>query len=151
VGRGTGLDDAGLERKLSVLKSAAARRPMPTDAVELLTEYGGFEIAMLVGVMLAAAARRMVILVDGFTVSVAAALALRIDPAVKDYLVFAHCSAERGHRALLDLLGVEPLLNLRMRLGEGTGSAVALSVVRCAVALFNDMATFASAGVSEKN
>ncbi len=97
--------------------------------MELLAEFGGYEIAMLAGALLEAAARRMLILVDGFTVSVAAALAARLDPGVLEYCVFAHCSSEHAHRALLDYLKVQPLLDLGMRLGEGSGAALALSVV----------------------
>lgn len=150
VGRGTGLDDAGLERKRAVLAAAFRRRPPPQDPIELLAEFGGYEIAMLVGAVMGAAARRHVIIVDGFTVTVAAALAARIEPKVLDYCIFGHCSAEHAHRALLAHLGVQPLLDLGMRLGEGSGAAVALSVVRAAVALFTGMATFEGAGVSEK-
>jgi nicotinate-nucleotide--dimethylbenzimidazole phosphoribosyltransferase len=150
VGRGTGLDDAGLERKRDVLAAAVARRSRPSNPVELLTEYGGYEIAMLTGAIRAAAARRMLVIIDGFTVTVAAALAVRLDPAVREFCVFGHCSAEHAHRKLLATLGAEPLLDLGMRLGEGSGAAVAVSVIRAAAALFNEMATFASAGVSEK-
>jgi len=150
VGRGTGLDDAGLARKRAVLQAAFSRRSAPRDPQELLAEYGGYEIAMLVGALLAAAARRHLAIIDGFTVTVAAALAARIEPRVLDYCVFGHCSAEHAHRALLAHLGVEPLLDLGMRLGEGSGAALALSVVRAAVELFNRMATFEGAGVSEK-
>jgi nicotinate-nucleotide--dimethylbenzimidazole phosphoribosyltransferase len=151
VGRGTGLDDEGLERKRATLAAAAERCAPPRDAVELLAEFGGYEIAMLVGALLAAAARRMLIMVDGFTVTVAAALAARIDENVIDYCVFGHCSAEHAHRALLADLKVQPLLDLGMRLGEGSGAAVALSLVRAALGLFTDMATFEGAGVSEKS
>jgi nicotinate-nucleotide--dimethylbenzimidazole phosphoribosyltransferase len=150
VGRGTGLDDAGLERKLGILRAARERRAPPEDPIELLAEFGGCEIAMLVGALLGAAARRHLVIVDGFTVTVAAALAARVAPAVLDYCVFGHCSQERAHRRLLEHLGVRPLLDLDMRLGEGSGAALALSVVRAAVALFNEMATFEGAGVSEK-
>src|SRR5262249_12945907 len=115
-----------------------------------LSEFGGYEIAMLVGAHLAAAARRMLIIVDGFTVTVATAIAARLNPRVMDYCVFGHCSAEHAHRALLGRLEVTPLLDLRIRLGEGTGAAVALSTVRAALALFTEMATFEGAGVNEK-
>ena len=128
-----------------------ARRPPPQDPIELLAEFGGYEIAMLAGALLGAAARRHLIIVDGFTVTVAAALAARIDPNVLDYCIFGHCSAEHAHRALLAHLHAEPLLDLGMRLGEGSGAAVALPVVRAAVALFTQMATFEGAGVSEKS
>ncbi len=150
VGRGTGLDDAGLERKRQLLEQALERRPTPQDPLELLTEYGGYEIAMLTGAVMAGAARRALILVDGFTTTVAVALAAKIDPGVLDYCVFGHCSAEHAHRALLDHLQVRPLLDLEMRLGEGSGAATALSVVRTAVALFTEMATFEGAGVSNR-
>jgi nicotinate-nucleotide--dimethylbenzimidazole phosphoribosyltransferase len=104
----------------------------------------------LTGAILAAAARRMVVLIDGFTVTVAAALAARIDASVLNYCVFGHCSAEHAHRALLAHLKVQPLLDVGMRLGEGTGAAVALSTLRAALALFTEMATFEGAGVSGK-
>lgn len=150
VGRGTGLDDAALRRKIEILATALARRPPPSEPLEWLAEYGGFEIAMLVGAVLAAAARRCLVVVDGFTVTVAAAIAARLQPRALDYCVFGHCSAERAHRALLAQLGAEPLLDLGMRLGEGSGAALALPVIRAAVALFNEMATFEAAGVSGK-
>ncbi len=150
VGRGTGLDDAGLERKRAALASAS-QRVAKAEPLELLAQFGGYEIAMLTGALLAAAARRMLIVVDGFTVTVAVALAARLDRRVLDYCVFGHCSAEHAHRALLEHLEAEPLLDLGMRLGEGTGAAMALSAVRGALALFTDMATFESAGVSNKS
>jgi nicotinate-nucleotide--dimethylbenzimidazole phosphoribosyltransferase len=149
VGRGTGLDDAGVERKRATLE-AASRRVGSVEALQLLQEFGGYEIAMLVGAMLGSAARRMLVIVDGFTVTVAAAIAARMDRRLLDYCVFGHCSAERAHAALLKRLEVTPLLDLGMRLGEGTGAAVALSAVRAALALFTEMATFEGAGVSEK-
>jgi nicotinate-nucleotide--dimethylbenzimidazole phosphoribosyltransferase len=151
VGRGTGLDDAGLTHKRAILAAAVARCAPPSDAVELLREFGGYEIAMLVGAILGAAGRRMLVMIDGFTVTAAAALAARLEPAVLDYCVFGHCSAEFGHPALLQYLGVRPLLDLGMRLGEGSGAAVALATVRAALALFTEMATFEGAGVSERS
>jgi nicotinate-nucleotide--dimethylbenzimidazole phosphoribosyltransferase len=150
VGRGTGLDDAGLERKRQLLSQALKRRAAPQDPLEWLTEYGGYEIAMLTGALMAGAARQALIVVDGFTVTVAVALAATLDPAVLDYCVFGHCSAEHAHRALLEHLQVKPLLDLDMRLGEGSGAAVALSVVRAATSLFTEMATFEGAGVSNR-
>ena len=150
VGRGTGLDDAGLARKIETLSGAWRRREPTQDPHQLLAEFGGYEIAMLVGAILGSASSRHLIVVDGFTVTVAVALAARIEPRVLDYCVFGHCSAERAHRSLLSQLGGEPLLDLGMRLGEGSGAAIALSVVRAAVALFNGMATFEGAGVSGK-
>jgi nicotinate-nucleotide--dimethylbenzimidazole phosphoribosyltransferase len=150
IGRGTGLDDAGLLRKQDILRAACARRAPPQDPIELLTEFGGCEIAMLAGAVLGAAERRHLVIIDGFTVTVAAALAARMAPAALDYCIFGHCSHEQAHRKLLARLGAKPLLDLDMRLGEGSGAALALSVVRAAVALFTDMATFEGAGVSEK-
>lgn len=150
VGRGTGLDDSGVERKRATL-ATASRRVTKAEPLELLAEFGGYEIAMLTGALLAAAARRMLIIVDGFTVTVAVALAARLDRRVLDYCVFGHCSAEHAHGALLKHLEAEPLLDLGMRLGEGTGAAMALCVVRGALALFTDMATFESAGVSNRS
>src|SRR5882762_4087575 len=146
VGRGTGLDDRGLALKKAVLATAWARCAPPQSPSELLSEFGGCEIAMLTGAALAAASRGMLVLVDGFTVAVT--LAAQLDRHVLDYCVFAHCSAEHAHRALLAHLGVEPLLNLDMRLGEGTGAAMALPLVRAAIALLTEMATFEDAGVS---
>ncbi len=150
VGRGTGLDDAGLARKLELLRSAVARRTAPASLAELMCEYGGYEIAMLAGTILAAARRGILVLVDGFTVTTAAAFAIGLEPAARDVCIYSHCSAERGHRALLAHLEAHPLLDLGMRLGEGSGAGVALPLVRAAVDMFTGMATFAGAGVSEK-
>ena len=150
IGRGTGLDDRGLARKRAVLASAWARCAPPRRPSELLSEFGGCEIAMLAGAALAAASRGLLVLVDGFTVTVAVALAAQLDRHVLDYCVFAHCSAEHAHRALLAHLGVEALLNLDMRLGEGTGAAMAMPLVRAAIALLTEMATFDDAGVCGK-
>ncbi|HRD87529.1 MAG TPA: nicotinate-nucleotide--dimethylbenzimidazole phosphoribosyltransferase [Accumulibacter sp.] len=152
VGRGTGLDDAGLARKQALLAQAASRASLPpdTDALDVLAEFGGFEIAMLSGAMLAAAARRMLLLIDGFIVTAALLVAARHAAAVRDYCVFCHRSAEAGHQAQLRALAAEPLLDLGLRLGEGTGAALAWPLVRAAAAFVNEMASFASAGVSEQ-
>ncbi len=150
IGRGTGLDDAGLERKQAILARASARRPGQLTPLDALAEYGGFEIAMMVGAFLAAAEAKMVILVDGFIAGSAALVASRLYPAVLDYCIFAHVSAEAGHRRMLAVLGAEPLLALDMRLGEGTGAAVCYPVVQSAVKFLEEMASFAAAGVSEK-
>ena len=151
VGRGAGLDDAGLARKRAVLERAAARRAGALAPLEALAEYGGFEIAMLAGAFLAAAEARMVILVDGFIAGSALLVASRLHPAVLAYCVYAHLSAEAGHRRMLELLGGEPLLALEMRLGEGTGAALCYPILESAVAFLNDMASFADAGVSEQS
>ncbi|NOT17019.1 MAG: nicotinate-nucleotide--dimethylbenzimidazole phosphoribosyltransferase [Sulfuriferula sp.] len=150
VGRGTGLDDAGLARKLSVLSAVLDLHGKPDDAMGILRCYGGLEIAMMAGAMLGAAARGMVVLVDGFIASAAYLAAAAIQPAMRDYAVFSHCSGEHGHRHLLAHLQARPLLSLGLRLGEGTGAALAYPLLVAAVAFLNEMATFASAGVSEQ-
>ena len=150
IGRGAGIDDAGLQRKLAVLERASARCPGVLQPFEVLQQYGGFEIAMMTGAFLAAAEARMVILVDGFIASSALLVAGRACPAVLDYCVFTHVSAEAGHRRLLDMLGAQPLLELDMRLGEGSGAAVCFPIVRSAAGFLNEMASFADAGVSGK-
>jgi nicotinate-nucleotide--dimethylbenzimidazole phosphoribosyltransferase len=152
TGRGTGADDAMLAQKMGVIEQALGRhRPNPADAIDVLTKVGGFELAGLAGVVLAAAAARRAVVTDGFIATSAAALAVRMCPAVNDYLFAAHRSPEPGHTALLTLIGQEPLLDLRMRLGEGTGAALAFVIMRAAVAAFTEMATFASAGVRNRS
>jgi nicotinate-nucleotide--dimethylbenzimidazole phosphoribosyltransferase len=152
TGRGTGADDAMLAHKIRVIEQALERhRPNPADAIDMLTKVGGFELAGLAGVVLAAAAGRKVVVTDGFIATAAAALAVRMCPAANEYLFAAHRSPEPGHAALLTMIGQEPLLDLRMRLGEGTGAALAFVVIRAAVAAFTEMATFASAGVSNRS
>jgi len=158
VGRGTGLDDAGLERKRVLLAQALAawpERPAPRassgeDALRVLARFGGFEIAMLAGAMLGAAEARMTLLIDGFIVTSALLVAAQVSPAVLDYCVYAHCSHEAGHRLQLEWLRGEPLLDLCLRLGEGTGAALALPLLNAACAFMNEMASFESAGVSEE-
>ena len=151
TGRGTGLDDSGLARKCALLERAAARGGRPRQPLAALAEYGGFEIAMLAGAMLGAAEKRVLILVDGFIVTAALLVAHAIEPAVRDYCVFSHCSAEPGHVRQLDHLGVRPLLRLDLRLGEGTGAALALPLLQAAVDFLNDMASFEQARVSESD
>jgi nicotinate-nucleotide--dimethylbenzimidazole phosphoribosyltransferase len=150
IGRGAGLDDAGLARKRGLLAQAAARvAGRKLSALDALAEFGGFEVATMVGAYLAAAEARMLIMVDGFIVTSALLVAHAINPAVLDYCVFAHGSAEPGHQAQLAYLGAEPLLQLGMRLGEGTGAASAFPLIRAALACMNEMAGFEDAGVSE--
>jgi len=153
VGRGTGLDDAGLARKQDLLEQALIRYRAGggnNDAGTVLAEFGGFEIASMVGAMLAAAEAKMVLLIDGFIVGSAALVASRLAPALLDYCVFCHRSAEAGHRTQLLAMGAEPLLDLGLRLGEGTGAALAYPLVQAAVSFLNEMASFESAGVSDK-
>ncbi len=148
VGRGTGLDDDGLAHKRTVLARAAARTAARLDAHTALGEYGGFEIVMMAGAMIGAARAGAIVLVDGFIASAAALAAVGLAPTLRDYLVFAHRSAEPGHRAVLEALDAQPLLGLDMRLGEGTGALIAWPVLKCAAAMLSEMASFESAGVS---
>jgi len=153
VGRGTGLDDAGLQHKQALLEQALTRYRSAgggNDAFAVLAEFGGFEIASMVGAMLAAAEAKMVLLIDGFIVGAAALVAARIEPAVLDFCVFCHRSAEPGHQIQLQALQAEPLLDLGLRLGEGTGAVLAYPLVRAAVAFLNEMASFESAGVADR-
>ena len=151
TGRGTGIDDATWRRKVAVIEQAlAVNQPDPRDPLDVLSKVGGLEIAGLVGVMVGAAAHRIPILVDGFISGAAALIAAALHPALKDSLIASHCSAEPGHRTILALLGLTPLLDLEMRLGEGTGAALAMPLVEAALALYQEMATFKEAGVSEK-
>lgn len=151
VGRGTGLDDAGLAKKTALLQQALDIWPERNgDPLAVLARYGGFEIAMMTGAMLAAARQNMLVLVDGFICGAAALVAARLAPAFLDYAVFCHASAEAGHRTQLTALDVAPLVALDLRLGEGTGAALAWPLVRAACAFLNEMASFESAGVSEK-
>ncbi|MBP7241115.1 nicotinate-nucleotide--dimethylbenzimidazole phosphoribosyltransferase [Amaricoccus sp.] len=148
VGRGAGLDDAGLARKRAIVGRACARTADRLDPEAALAEYGGFEIAMMTGAMLGAVAAGRVVLVDGFIATAAAACAGAMAPEARGALVYAHRSAENGHGALLDHLGARPLLDLGMRLGEGSGALLAWPIVRAAADMLRDMASFESAGVS---
>ena len=152
TGRGTGLDDAQLRSKQAVLARALARHPAtePPDAIGELAALGGFEIAMMAGAMLQAASERRVVLVDGFIAGASALVALALAPAVRDYLVFCHRSAETGHRLLLSHLEAKALLELDLRLGEGSGALLAWPLVQSAAGFLNEMASFESAGVSER-
>jgi nicotinate-nucleotide--dimethylbenzimidazole phosphoribosyltransferase len=149
AGRGTGLDDAGVIRKAEVIRRALAlHQPDPRDPVGVLAAVGGREIAAIAGLILGAAARRKAVVLDGFISCSAALVAGALAPASLDYAIFSHCSAERGHRRMLEYLGAKPLLDLDLRLGEGTGSALGIGVLEAAVKLYREMATFESAGVS---
>jgi len=151
VGAGTGLSPEGVLRKQRVIEAAAERHAGATQAFDVLATFGGFEIAMMSGAMLQAAALRKTLLIDGFIVTSALLAASRMCPAILDYCVFAHCSDEAGHRRMLEQLGARPLLQLGMRLGEGTGAALALPLLHAAANFLNEMATFSSASVSEKS
>ena len=151
TGRGTGLTDPQLAHKQSVLARAAALHKDATTPMAAMAALGGFEIAMMTGAMLQAASERRVILVDGFIAGSSALAACALAPATKDYMVFCHRSAERGHHAMLDFLGSKALLDLDMRLGEGTGALLAWPLVLASANLMNEMASFESAGVSGKD
>ena len=148
VGRGTGLDDAGLERKRALLERAAQRTPEALSADMALVEYGGFEIVMMAGAMIGAAENGQVVIVDGFIATVAALCARDLQPASTASFVYAHRSAEAGHARVLAALDATPLLDLGLRLGEGTGALLAWPFVKAAAAMLCEMASFESAGVS---
>jgi nicotinate-nucleotide--dimethylbenzimidazole phosphoribosyltransferase len=149
VGRGTGADEDCMKRKISAVERALeVHRERLADPLDIMMNVGGLEIAAMCGFCLGAAAKRRPVLTDGFIATSAAALAARIHPDVKDYLFAAHASTEPGHIHLLELIGQRPLLSLDMRLGEGTGVALAMKLVQAAAVAFTEMATFESAGVS---
>ena len=149
TGRGTGVDDSSLARKIATIETAlAVNQPDGADAMDVLAKVGGFEIAGLAGVILGAASHRLPVVIDGFISGAAALIAAGLAPEVKPYLIAAHQSVEIGHAVILQHLGLRPLLTLDMRLGEGTGSALAFSLVESSVRILNEMATFAEAGVS---
>ncbi len=150
VGRGAGLSDEGLINKIRVVKQAIKlNRPDPNDPLEVLSKLGGLDIAGLVGCYIGAAAFRIPILVDGFISSAAALIAVNIKSEIRSFILPSHGSAEPGNRAVMDALGMEPLMNLRMRLGEGTGAALAFHIVDAAVAAYRDMGTFDDANIQK--
>lgn len=152
TGRGTGIDDAAWGRKVAVIRRALeVNRPDPSDPLGVLARVGGFEIAGLVGVIVAGAAARIPVVVDGFIAGAAALVAARLRPAIRHYLLASHRSAEPGHQVVLEDLGLRPFLDLEMRLGEGTGAALLFLLIQAAVKVYGEMATFKSAGVSERH
>lgn len=151
VGRGTGVDDAGMARKVSAIKRGLkVNKPKPEDGMDVLAKVGGFEIGGLAGVMLGAASKGVPVMVDGFISTAAALIAVTLAPVCRQYLISAHRSQEKGHMMMLTWLGLKPLLDLDLRLGEGTGAALGISMVEAACKVLNEMATFGEAGVSEK-
>lgn len=149
TGRGTGLDEAARQRKVDVVRRAlAVNRPNPDDPLDVLAKVGGFEIAGLVGAILGSARARVPVILDGFIVGVAALLAVRLKSDVRGCLLASHRSAEPGHTAVLEGLGLDPLFDLALRLGEGTGAVLAFLMLDAAIALWNGMATFDDASVS---
>lgn len=151
TGRGTGLDDSGMIRKVAIIQQALeVNQPDTGDPIDVLAKVGGLEIAGLVGVIFGAAAARIPVVVDGFISGAAALVAVELDPAIRPYLIAAHQSVEIGHRAIFERLNLRPLLNLDLRLGEGTGAALAFHLIEAAARIQNEMATFGEAGVSGK-
>jgi len=149
TGRGTGIDEETRRRKVAVVcRALAVNQPDPADALDVLAKLGGFEIAGLVGVILAGAAARIPVVVDGFIAGAAALVAVALKAEARHYLLASHCSVEPGHRVILERLGLRPYLDLEMRLGEGTGAALAFTLIQSAVKIYTEMATFKSAGVS---
>lgn len=151
VGRGAGLNDGQLQHKVTVLQRALNQHKGATEPLDVLATFGGFEIAMMVGAYLKAAELSMLILVDGFIAGTALLIARKLHPHVLDYCVFSHISSEQGHQALLRQFNAKPLLNLGLRLGEGSGIALAYPLLQSAVLFLNEMATFAEAGVDHEN
>lgn len=152
TGRGTGVDDAGWQRKMRAIERAlAVNRPDANDALDVLAKVGGFEIGGLAGVILGAASLRIPVVIDGFISGAAALLASELCPQVRSYLIAAHSSVEIGHRVILERLELAPLLQLDLRLGEGTGATLAFHLVEAACRIPQQMATFADAGVAERN
>ena len=151
AGRGTGVDDEGLKRKIEVIaRSLEINQPDGKDALDILAKVGGFEIGGLVGVILAAAANRKPVVVDGFISTAAAMLAMALAPAARDYMIAAHASQERGHKLMLEWLGLNPLLDLNLRLGEGTGAVLVFHLIEASARILCEMATFGEAGVSDR-
>ena len=151
VGRGAGVDDAGLARKrAAVARALAVNQPDPKDALGVLAKVGGYEIAGLAGLILGAAARHIPVMVDGFISTAAAMIAVGLAPQVRQYLIAAHRSKELGHTIMLNWLGLDPLLDIDLRLGEGTGAALGISLAEASCKILAEMATFDEAGVSEK-
>lgn len=151
AGRGTGVDEEGLKRKIAAIARALdVNKPRAGDGLDALVKVGGFEIGGLAGVMLAAAANRKPVVVDGFISTAAAMIAASLAPAARDYMIAAHVSQERGHRLMLEWLGLYPLLDMNLRLGEGTGAVLAFHLIEASTRILREMATFDEAGVSDK-
>lgn len=152
TGRGTGIDESGYARKVSVIEQAlAVRRPDPRDPLDVLSKVGGFEIAGLTGLILGSAANRIPVVLDGFISGAAALVAAGLQPLCREYMLASHRSVERGHGAVLGWLGLTPLLDLDLRLGEGTGACLGIGLIQASLKILTQMATFDEAGVSERS
>ena len=151
TGRGTGISDETLARKAGVIEHAIRlNKPDPADGIDVLSKVGGTEIGGIAGLILGAASNRIPVVVDGFISTAGALIAYTIEPAVKDYMFAAHNSLERGHRLALEAMGLSPILDLGMRLGEGTGAALAMLMIEAGLKIYKEMATFAEAGVTDE-
>ncbi|TRZ50114.1 nicotinate-nucleotide--dimethylbenzimidazole phosphoribosyltransferase [bacterium] len=151
TGRGTGINEEALKNKIKIIKQALKiNNPNASDPIDVLTKVGGFEIGGLAGIILAAASQRIPIVIDGFISGAAALIAYHMQPKVKDYMIASHVSAEKGHRFILEHIGLKPILDLNLRLGEGTGAALGINIIEAAVKILTQMATFKDAAVSEK-
>ena len=151
TGRGTGIDDAALKNKIAVISRALEiNKPDRNDPIDVLSKVGGFEIGGLAGIILAAASSRVPVVIDGFISTAAALIASGIEPKTRDHMIASHCSVESGHKIILKHLNLKPILDLNLRLGEGTGAALGISIIDAAVKILNEMATFKGANVSEK-
>ena len=152
TGLGTGIDQKGLKKKIEAIKKAiSVNRPDPKNGIDVLSKIGGFEVGGIAGIILGCAANRIPVVIDGFISSAGALIASAIEPKSVYYMIPSHCSVEKGHRIALAHLGLTPLFDFDMRLGEGTGAAIGISITEAAVKILNEMATFSSAGVSTKN
>jgi len=152
TGRGTGVDDDTFKNKIEVIKRALElNKPNPKDPIDALSKVGGFEIGGLAGIILRAASKRVPIVIDGFISGAAALLAYQLEPKVKNYMIAAHCSLEQGHRVVLNHIGLKPILDLNLRLGEGTGAALGINIVEASIKIITEMATFKSAAVSQES
>ncbi len=150
TGKGTGLSEEHYKNKIEVVKKVIEKRkPNPNDPIDLLAKIGGYEIGGIVGIILASAVNKIPIVLDGFITGASALIAYKLNPLVKNYLIASHCSAEPGHKIILNYLDLQPLLNLNLRLGEGTGSALGISLTEASCKILNEMATFEKAGVSD--
>ncbi|MDA8077881.1 MAG: nicotinate-nucleotide--dimethylbenzimidazole phosphoribosyltransferase [Nitrospiraceae bacterium] len=151
TGRGTGISDEALQRKIKVLEEAIQlHRPDPKDAIDVLSKVGGTEISGIAGVVLGAAANRVPVVIDGLISTAGALIAYTIEPAVSDYVFAAHNSVEKGHRVMLETMGLTPIIDLGLRLGEGTGAALAMILIEAGLKIYKEMATFQEAGVSDE-
>jgi nicotinate-nucleotide--dimethylbenzimidazole phosphoribosyltransferase len=151
TGYGTGIDDRCLENKINVIKKAiSVNKPDAADGIDVLSKVGGFEIGGIAGIILGCASGRTPVVIDGFISGAGALIAASISPDSTNYMIASHCSAEKGHRIVLNRLGLKPLFDFDMRLGEGTGAAIGINIMEASVKILSEMATFSQAGVSEK-